>query len=78
MRARFFAMLLLFGGVAATTTLGGCYAHHGYEYVSGTWTVNEEPYYESWEHETHRDHVDYNQRSADDQKAYWQWRQNHH
>lgn len=78
MRSRIFAMLLLFGGVAATTTLGGCYAHHPHDYVVAQWSVNEEPYYERWEHETHWDHQDYNRRNSDDQKAYWQWRQNNH
>jgi hypothetical protein len=77
MRSRCFAMLLLFG-MATTTTLGGCYAHHHYDYASYHWSDAEEPYYEQWEHETHRDHVDWNQRNADDQRAYWQWRQDHH
>jgi hypothetical protein len=80
MRSRIFAMLLLFGGVAATTTVGGCFYghHHEHEYVEGQWTVTEEPYYEQWEHETNKEHRDYNQRSSDDQKAYWDWRKNHH
>jgi hypothetical protein len=31
-------------------------------------------YYNQWEHDTHRDHVDLKQRNAADQKEYWDWR----
>ena len=34
-------------------------------------------YYSQWEGETHRPHVEYNHRNADDQKAYWNWRHDH-
>lgn len=37
----------------------------------------ERGHYEQWEQETHRSHKDYNKRRADEQKEYWQWRQNH-
>jgi hypothetical protein len=78
MRARFhgLTLTLLFAGLAAVTTVG-CYHHHDYDSVSVHWTTGEEPYYESWEKETHRDHRDYSQRSADEQHSYWDWRHSH-
>ncbi len=36
---------------------------------------NETVYYQKWETETHRQHVDQNQRSRDEQKEYSDWRQ---
>jgi outer membrane PBP1 activator LpoA protein len=36
---------------------------------------NETVYYQKWETETHRQHVDQNQRSKDEQKEYSDWRQ---
>jgi len=77
MRARSLMLGLLFAGVASTTAISGCYQHHYYDYASFHWADAEEPYYERWEHETHRDHVDYAQRNTDDQHAYWDWRQSH-
>jgi hypothetical protein len=73
--SHFFKLTLLVVGLATTTAVGGCY-HHYYG-GGGSWTVTEEPYYERWEHETHRDHVDYAQRNSDEQHQYWQWRQSH-
>jgi hypothetical protein len=35
-------------------------------------------YYNQWEHDTHRDHVEFNKRNSDDQKAYWDWRHSQH
>jgi hypothetical protein len=31
-------------------------------------------YYNQWEHDTHRDHVDFAKRNDNDKKAYWDWR----
>lgn len=31
-------------------------------------------YYNRWEHETHREHVERNRRTADEQKEYQEWR----
>jgi len=35
-------------------------------------------YYGRWEHDTHRDHMDFNRRSDADKKAYWDWRHQQH
>jgi hypothetical protein len=77
MRVRSLSMslLLLAAGLASSTAIGGCYANHprgGF-----AWSAGEEPYYERWEAETHRDHRDYNQRGGDEQHEYQQWRQGH-
>ena len=34
----------------------------------------EAAYYNRWEQETHREHVDLNRRTAEEQKAYQEWR----
>ncbi len=41
------------------------------------WGPGETVYYSQWEHDTHRDHVEWAQRNAADQRAYWQWRRHH-
>jgi hypothetical protein len=42
------------------------------------WGPGETTYYSRWEVETHRHHVDWDQRNEHDRKAYWKWRHNHH
>lgn len=67
---------LLVAALAASAGTGACY-HHGYDannHAEHRWNNAEEPYYERWEHETHRDHRDFNQRGGDEQNAYWSWR----
>lgn len=85
-------MRLSFRSIATTAALTlalsapvvtGCAEHtrvydpyyHDYHAWAG-----EEGYYSQWERDTHRDHSDYNKRSADEQKQYWDWRhgQDHH
>jgi hypothetical protein len=38
-----------------------------------TWNHHEVVYYNNWEHETHRDHVDFAKRSDAEQKEYYSW-----
>jgi hypothetical protein len=52
----------------------GC-AEHQRVYV---WGPGESTYYVQWEHETHRDHVEWEARSEGDRNAYWKWRHHHH
>jgi len=40
--------------------------------------ASEQPYYNRWEQETHRTHVDLSKRSQDEQKQYWDWRHQQH
>jgi hypothetical protein len=43
-----------------------------------TWNDHEGVYYNQWVVETHRPHRDYRRLRHNDQRAYWQWRHNHH
>ncbi len=74
------ATILLATTIGAPVLTTGCEAHvrvydpyyHGYH----TWN-GEVVYYNQWETETHREHRDFNKRSADEQKEYWDWRHKH-
>jgi len=75
--------LLLASLLLSPLALVGCAVHAGYRVYDpydGTyhyWRDGEVRYYHQWEHETHRHSQDFRKRSADEQKQYWQWRQNH-
>lgn len=64
--------LFLLAAVCASPVITGC-AVHARVYGPG-----EDVYYSRWEHDTHREHVDYAKRNAADQKAYWKWRDSQH
>ena len=66
----------LLGSTLMIPLILGCAARGGV-YV-GTYGPPEAPYYAQWEHETHRDHVDYERRKKAEQHEYWEWRKNHH
>lgn len=74
--------LLIAGALASPMVIAGCYHHH-YDHDRdddrdhAAWTDNEAPYYARWEQETHRDHRDWSQRNADEQREYWAWRHDH-
>ncbi|MGO8934937.1 MAG: hypothetical protein ACLPLZ_16960 [Terracidiphilus sp.] len=78
---RKFAPFLLAAVLAAPVLSTGCTAHvrvydpyyHDYHEWAGETT-----YYGQWEHDTHRDHMDFNQRNDADKKAYWDWRHSQH
>ncbi len=76
------ALLAATFAVAAFAT--GCTVHAGYydPYYHDYHPVNGEVvYYQQWENETHRQHVDLNKRNKSEQKEYWDWRHkndNHH
>jgi hypothetical protein len=54
----------------------GCAEHR--QVQVDTWGPSETTYYVQWEHETHRQHVEWEQRNDADHRAYWQWRHHHH
>jgi hypothetical protein len=58
---------------------GGHYyrAYDPYYHDYHPWNHDEVVYYQQWEGDTHRSHVDYRKRKADDQKEYWTWRHSH-
>jgi hypothetical protein len=58
---RKFAPLLLAVALASPLATIGCRSQ-------------ETVYYQQWEHDTHREHVDLNKRSAEEQKEYTDWR----
>ena len=60
--------LVLAAAFAAPVLTTGC-AMRARVYGPG-----EAPYYTRWEHDTHRQDMDFNKRSKADQKAYWAWR----
>ncbi len=68
------ASILLSAAMASTVLVSGCAVHAR---VYDRWNGHETVYYGQWESETHRDHQDFNKRSAADQKEYWTWRHNH-
>lgn len=75
---RLFNAVMIAGALASPVIVGGCYHHHDRGYaVSATWSDNEGPYYSRWESETHRDHKEWAQRNADEQRDYWAWRHDH-
>jgi hypothetical protein len=62
-----FAPLLLAVAITSPVVMTGCRAQ-------------ETVYYNQWEHETHREHRDLNQRTEAEQREYSDWRRNrdHH
>jgi len=48
------------------------------EVTVGVWGPGETPYYARWEHETHREHVEWESRNDADHRSYWEWRKHHH
>jgi hypothetical protein len=75
---RQFAPVLLAVALAAPVVITGCAAHVRYydPYYNDYhgWDHREVVYYNQWEHDTHRNHQDFNKRSDADKKEYWTWR----
>jgi len=71
-------------GVALSATVGcggGPHYYRAYDpYYQDyhPWNHDEVVYYQRWEGDTHRNHVDYRKRNAAEQKEYWTWRHDHH
>ena len=78
---RRFVPMLIATGIALPLLCNGCAArvrvYDPYYHDYHGW-ASEEPYYNQWERDTHRDHRDFNKRDKDDQKAYWDWRHSQH
>ncbi|HEX3661458.1 MAG TPA: hypothetical protein VHU89_08495 [Acidobacteriaceae bacterium] len=75
---RKFMLLLIAAVFCAPLLTTGCAEHRHVYYDSYTNQqypyAEENPHYRDWESQTHRNHEDFNKRSKDDQKAYWDWR----
>jgi hypothetical protein len=65
--------LLLTTALAFPLFIAGCAAHRQVY----AWGPGESTYYVQWEHETHRDHVEWESRNESDRGAYWNWRKHH-
>ena len=78
---RYFPSILLAASMAVPALCIGCTIHAGvndpYYHDRHQWAA-EEPYYNRWEVETHRDHRDFNKRNDDEKKEYWDWRHKQH
>jgi hypothetical protein len=79
---RSFAVVLLALALGGPVLISGCAEHPRYydPYYSDyhTWNSGEVVYYNRWEHDTHRDHVDFAKRNDADRKEYYTWRHNQH
>ncbi|MGA2335946.1 MAG: hypothetical protein WBQ19_20095 [Terriglobales bacterium] len=79
MRSRF-KHFLLAAILASPVLITGCATHVRYydPYYNDyhAWNHHEVVYYNQWEHDTHREHQDFNKRSDAEKKEYWTWRHN--
>jgi hypothetical protein len=67
---------LLFAGVLAFSLVAtGCQSQAPAPVASQA--TPQDDSYTQWEHETHREHVDVEKRSADERKQYNDWHQSH-
>ena len=71
---------LLISAAALALPMAGCagsgVAYEPYRQDYYRWSPVEDRYYRQWEFSTHRQHQDFQRRSARDRQAYWNWR--HH
>jgi hypothetical protein len=80
--SRTLSMFALTVALSAPIMIAGCSGgyrtYDPYYNDYHVWNNDEVVYYNRWEHDTHRDHVDFRKRKPDDQKEYWTWRHNQH
>lgn len=79
--------VFLSAALAATVLTSGCRDHHHHNdgrdeaqpvaQPAPQPAANESAVYSRWEAETHREHRELAQRTADEQREYRDWRQNH-
>jgi hypothetical protein len=74
--AAFFSPAVITGCAARVRT--GYTIHDGYYNDDHVWDGTEVGFYGRWEGETHRNHVDFRKRHADEQKEYFTWRHGQH
>jgi hypothetical protein len=77
---RYFGTLVLCAALISPLVISGCaarvYDYQGHDYHR--WDRHERVYYQQWEVETHRRHQNYDRRDQQQQREYWQWRDNHY
>lgn len=75
--------LILATALSSPVVLSGCAARGTVRVYDGSyrdyhrWDNSEVVFYQRWEVDTHRDHREFRERHADEQKEYWAWRHNH-
>lgn len=77
MKRKYITPLLRGMGLAVILSSAGCRDRGDYHdpyYNDDHPRAAEQPYYNRWEQETHRQHEDLDRRSQDEQKQYYQWR----
>lgn len=67
-------MVALMAAIALTGCAGGALVFDPYQQDYHRWDGAETRYYRQWEFSTDRIHMDYDRRSARDQRAYWEYR----
>ena len=74
--------LVMSTAIVSPVLVAGCGGHVRYydaEYSDyHPWNHGEVVYYGRSESDTHRTHVDFRNRNADEQKEYWHWRHQQH
>jgi hypothetical protein len=74
--------LLMIAAISSPALLSGCTGHVRYydaEYRDyHPWNHDEIVFYGRWETETHRNHVEFSNRPANEQAEYWHWRHGQH
>ncbi len=79
--SRKLAPLLLAAAVSLPLFITGCpgddRVYDPYYHDYHTWGA-EDPHYRQWEHDTHRDHQDFDKRSDSEKKEYWDSRHSQH
>jgi protein-tyrosine phosphatase len=76
-----FARFSITAVLASATLLTSCAVHarvyDPYYHDYHPWNDHEVVFYGQWEHDTHRDHQDFNKRKDSEKKEYWDWRHSH-
>jgi hypothetical protein len=71
-----FAVAAIFAGSLLSVGCAHDRVYDPYYHDYHTW-AGENGYYVQWEHDTHRDHVEFEKRNDADKHAYWDWRHSH-
>jgi|HubBroStandDraft_4_1064222.scaffolds.fasta_scaffold531042_1 hypothetical protein len=77
MRSPLFSRFSIAAGVASALLATGCAGRARVHYVPYdyfTWNSQEAIVYSQWEHDTHREHIDFTVLSDADMNSFWVWR----
>ncbi len=79
---RYIGPLVLAAALVSPVVISGCAEHvrvYDAEYRDyHDWNHHEIVYYQRWEGETHRTHLDFDRRSEEEKREYWKWRHGQH